>query len=79
MVDEHDRPVPGAEVLIWAFTPLEAGTTAGLDGHFAMRINRPRAHGGSLLARSADGDRLGILRLGDDRPVGAADAPVRIC
>jgi RNA polymerase sigma factor (sigma-70 family) len=78
VVDEHDRPVPGAEVLIWAFSPLEAGTTARPDGHFALQINRPRARGASLLARSADGDRLGILRLGYDRPEGAADAPVRI-
>ena len=78
VVDEHDRPVPGAEVLAWAFTPLEAGTTAGPDGHFARRINRPTVRGASLLARSADGDRLGILRLDYDCPVGAAESPVRI-
>ena len=78
VVDEHDQPVPGAEVRAWAFTPLEAGTTAGPDGHFALGINRPTARGASLLARSADGDRLGILRLAYDRPDGAADAPVRI-
>src|SRR5262249_32620192 len=78
VVDEHDKPVPGAEVLTWAFTPLEAGTTTGPDGHFALRINRPTARGASLLARSADGDRLGILRLGYDRPEVAADAPARI-
>ena len=78
VVDEHDQPVPGAEVLALAFTPLEAGTTAGPDGHFALRTNRPTAHGASLLARSADGDRLGVLRVGYDRPVRDSDAPVRI-
>ena len=78
VVDEKDKPVPGVEVLAWAFTPLEAGGTTGPDGHFALRINRPSSRGASLLARSADGDRLGILRLAYDRPQGAADAPVRI-
>src|SRR3954454_5692150 len=78
VVDEHERPVPGAIVMAWAFTPLEVKTTSGSDGHFALRINRPTARGASLLARSADGDRLGIHQMGYDRTEGAADAPVRI-
>src|SRR5262249_44794254 len=77
VVDEHDQPVPGAKVLIWAFTALEAGTTARPDGQFALRINRPTARGASLLARSSDGDRLGILRLASDRAEGDVHAPVR--
>ena len=77
VVDEHDQPVRrrGPDLGVH---PLEAGTTAGPDGHFAIRTNRPTAHGASLLARSADGDRLGILRLSYGRPEGAAKPPVRI-
>ncbi|MFO0889053.1 MAG: sigma-70 family RNA polymerase sigma factor [Isosphaeraceae bacterium] len=77
VVDERGQPVPGAGVIAWAFTPLEARTTAGPDGRFTLRINRPTARGASLLARSADGERLGIHRISyEETP--AADAPVRI-
>ena len=62
VVDEAGRPVAGAEVLVDPFTDREARGVSGPDGSFAIRYDRPTTVGALILARSADGDRLGAFQ-----------------
>ena len=78
VVDEAGRPVAGAEVRADAFTDREARGVTGPDGSFAIRSDRPTIDGTSLLARSADGDRLGVFRYGFNLKGAEAEAPARI-
>ncbi len=78
ILDEAGRPVAAAEVLAEAFTEREARGVSGADGSFAIPIRRHQVDGTPLLARSAEGDRLGVFRYESNLTKAAAEAPVRI-
>ena len=78
VVDEAGRPVPGAEVLFAAFNDREARGVSGPDGSFAVTIRNDRLEGRSLLARSADGQRLALFLYQFTLTPEQAGAPVRM-
>ncbi len=78
VVDEAGRPVAGAEVRAAAFSPREAIGVTGADGSFMIPIQGPLLDGTALLARSAEGDRLGVFRYDYNLTREAAEAPARI-
>ncbi|SIN87267.1 RNA polymerase sigma factor, sigma-70 family [Singulisphaera sp. GP187] len=78
VVDEAGRPVAGAEVRALAFTDREARGVSGVDGSFAIPIRRPRVDGASLLARSVDGNRLGVFLFDHGLTKTAAEVPVQV-
>ena len=77
VVDEAGRPVAGAEVRVAPFSPREALGASDADGSFLIHIRGPLLDGTALLARSAEGDRLGVFRY-DYNLNEAAEAPARI-
>jgi RNA polymerase sigma factor (sigma-70 family) len=78
VVDERGRPVAGADVRVQAYSVLETSRVTVADGTFALPMRRPRIFGLDVLARSAEGDRVGTFRYGYDLAHGAAEAPIRI-
>jgi RNA polymerase sigma factor (sigma-70 family) len=78
VLDEAGRPVAGAEVRAEAFTVIEARGVSGADGSFAFPIRSPHLDGTVLLARSAEGDHLGVFRYGLNLTEAAARTPARI-
>jgi RNA polymerase sigma factor (sigma-70 family) len=78
VVDEVGRPVTGVSVRADAFRNNETRAVTGADGSFAIPIRGPGLEGLSLLARSADGDRVGVFHYDYDLTKAQADAPARI-
>src|SRR5207253_331645 len=78
VVDEAGTPVAGAEVRAHPFTIREARGITRPDGSFAIPSRSQRVDGTPLLARSADGDRLGLFRYDFNLTPAAAGAPARI-
>ncbi|MFO0956604.1 MAG: sigma-70 family RNA polymerase sigma factor [Isosphaeraceae bacterium] len=66
VVNEADRPVAGAEVVIGAFQDQEVRGVTADDGSFAIPARRGGLRWVRLLARSADGASLGLFRGPDD-------------
>lgn len=62
VVDEAGRPVTGVEVRVDPFRVGEARGITKADGTFAITISKRQVDGTALLARSAEGDRLGIFQ-----------------
>jgi RNA polymerase sigma factor (sigma-70 family) len=78
VVDEAGRPVVGVRVRADAFTNREAGGITGSDGSFTIAIRRTEVDGTDLLARSADGDRVGFFRYEYNLTKEDAHKPARI-
>ena len=78
VVDEGGRPVPGAEVVAFAFTSRETRGVSGADGSFAVPVSGRMLDGTSLLARSPGGDRLGVFHYDVPLTTAQAEAPSRI-
>ena len=68
VVDEAGRPVAGAEVRLVEYDDRETRCATAADGSFAIPILRDQLDGRTLLARSAEGDRLGLFLYGDGLP-----------
>jgi RNA polymerase sigma factor (sigma-70 family) len=78
VVDEAGRPVAGALVQADPFTPREARGTTGADGWFSIEIPRHQIDGMAILARSAEGNRLGYFQYDYNLTVLAAQSPARL-
>ena len=78
VVDESGRPVAGALVRTDAFTNRETQGVTAADGSFAIPIRRPRVDGWALLARSAEGNRVGFFQYGYELTRAQANEPARI-
>jgi RNA polymerase sigma factor (sigma-70 family) len=76
VVDEVGRAVADVEVVANPYSIFESRGVTGADGSFAFSLRRKQVDGSTLLARSADGDRLGVFRYRFD-PI-EAKAPARI-
>ncbi|WP_435009078.1 sigma-70 family RNA polymerase sigma factor [Tundrisphaera lichenicola] len=79
VVDEAGRPVPGAEVVAQAYTERESRGVTDAEGAFRFPLVRAqRIDATSLLARSADGDRLGSFLYEYNLTPEQASVPARI-
>jgi RNA polymerase sigma factor (sigma-70 family) len=61
VVDERGQPVAGAEVRVEAFEPVETWGITAADGSFSVPSGRGLRDGATVLARSADGRRVGLF------------------
>jgi len=78
VVDESGKPVAGAEVLANPFGLYEARSVADDEGAFAIPLADRLASRPLLLARTADGRKLGIFQPAPATDKEKADAPIRI-
>ena len=62
VVDAAGRPVAGARVALAAFARYATSGESAADGSFDLPVTGPALAGRWLLARAADGDRLGVFR-----------------
>lgn len=78
VVDEEGRPIAGAKVFLNAYTSAESHATTGADGSYEMDPKQPWIDDRSILARTADGLRLGNFKYPVDLVPGEAAKPARI-
>jgi|GEM_PF-2016216 len=78
VVDESGKPVAGAEVRYYAYSPRESVAVTGPDGAFVIPVH-PNAIGARpILARADGGRKLGVFRYGFNLTRAKAEEPVEI-
>ena len=78
VVDEAGKPVGGVDVRLDPFRASEARGITKADGSFAITVPRRQIDGSAILARSPQGDRLGLFQYDWNLTEEAAKAPARI-